>query len=126
MQAHLLLLLILSDDVEMNPGPNTMSVQTCQDCKKEKGSLRQGYLMLCSPCNDIRFPIGISSDTDTSSKSFGSKRKGKNQGNGRAKHAKKEIKQLQATNQTTGIDRVMELYSIKTDLRIPLESLANC
>ena len=35
-----------------------MGRRTCEDCKKSRADVcnRQGDLMLCQPCNDLRFP----------------------------------------------------------------------
>ena len=53
-RSHIILLLILlSGDVELNPGPTSLK---CQDCNKNEGQLSQGDLILCSNCSSIRFP----------------------------------------------------------------------
>ena len=53
-RSHIILLLILlSGDVELNPGPTSLK---CQDCNKNEGQLSQGDLILCSNCTSIRFP----------------------------------------------------------------------
>ena len=51
-RAYLALLLILSGDVELNPGPSPK----CNDCQGNEGNLCQGDLIICKPCELVRFP----------------------------------------------------------------------
>ncbi len=119
-KAYLALLLILSGDIELNPGPDTGDM--CVDCKISEGKLCQDDLVLCGSCEELRLKP---SSSDASKKDeIVVKQKGKKVANKKArsvKEQKKNKKPLLSTNKITDLKSVYSIYDIKTDQPIPKE-----
>ena len=114
-RAYLALLLILSGDVELNPGPSPK----CNDCQENEGNLCQGNLILCKPCGLVRFPSKEQADK-THNKYHDKRGKGQDPKPTTSKNEKKE-KPLLPQSKITNLNNVKKIYNIEGYILIPAE-----
>ena len=114
-RAYLTFLIILSGDVELNPGPSSK----CSDCNENEGFLCQGDLMLCKSCEHVRFPLKDQAD-ETNHKPSDKRAKRQDPKQTASKNGKKE-KPLLPQCKITNLNSVEKIYNIDSSIQIPAE-----
>ena len=114
-RAYLALLLILSGDVELNPGPSPK----CNDCQGNEGNLSQGDLIPCKPCELVRFPSKEQAEK-THNKPHDKRGKRQDPKPTTSKNEKRE-KPLLPQSKITTLNSVEKIYNINSCILIPAE-----